>query len=84
MDNVCGANACVVACVPLVFVVWILGTYWLFFRDGAELLVSHPGLLNVPSSNPLVIKLLWVLCLGSGVVGIVLMYTLNIPTPGIP
>ena len=77
-------NPYVLAWFVSVFVVWILGTYWLFFRDGAELLVSHPGLLNVHSSNPLVIKLLWVLCLGSGVVGIVLMYTLNIPTPGMP
>ena len=77
-------NPYVLAWFGSVFVLWILGTYWLLFRGGAELLVEHPGLLNIHFSDPLVIKLLWVLCLGSGVIGVVLMYTQDIPIPGIP
>jgi hypothetical protein len=52
-----------------VFLVWILGTRWIFLRGGAEMLVKYKGLFGNMSStvdklfyNPTSIKLIWLLC----------------------
>ena len=42
--------------------VWVLGSYWIFFRDGAKALVRHPGLLNYDLKKPVWIKIMWVVC----------------------
>jgi hypothetical protein len=35
---------------------WIASINWMFFRGGAEMLITHPGLLNLPSDQPRVVK----------------------------
>ena len=30
-----------------VFLIWMLGTYWLLFMNGAEALAKHPGLVQI-------------------------------------
>ncbi len=67
-----------------VFAVWIVVTCWLLFRGGAEMLIRHPGVLNVKTSNPTVVKLFWFVCLAGGVAGVIIMWTLNIPLPSTP
>lgn len=63
------------------FLIWIMGTYWMLFRGGAEMLVKHPGLLNADFKNPLMLKLLWLLCLAGGVLGVTMMFITDIPLP---
>ena len=67
-----------------IFIVWLLGTYWLFVKDGAEMLVRHPGLLRSDFSSPTMIKLFWALGLVGGIAGVVMMSTMDIPIPNIP
>jgi hypothetical protein len=36
--------------------VWVIFAYWVFAKGGAEMLVSHPGILNFTPSNPTWVK----------------------------
>lgn len=74
-------NPFVLAWFGSIFMLWILGTYWLFFKKGAEALVKYPGALNHDISSPLVLKLLWCVCLLGGIAGVVMMWTQITPTP---
>jgi len=78
-------NPYVLAFFGVVCLEWIMGTNWLFFRGGAQMLVDHPGLLVMRGggniTNPSFIKLLWMLMLLAGVVGIFMMWTRNISMP---
>ena len=40
-------NPYVVSFFASVLLVWVLGTYWMIFRDGAGMLVKYPWLLNI-------------------------------------
>ena len=71
----------VLAFFATVFAVWGIGTFWLLFRDGAELLVRHPGILNIDFKSPFMFKALWFLCLGGGFAGVVMMFTMDVPVP---
>lgn len=68
-----------------VFFVWLMGSYWLLFKGGAEKMAKHPGLLRASIvgdvSNPIAIKILWVLCLIGGIVGVVMMWTQDVLLP---
>lgn len=71
-----------------VFLLWILGTYWLFLKGGAETLVKHPGAVQFTSplggkdiSSPVMIKLLWCVCLLGGIIGVAMMWTQDIAIP---
>ncbi len=71
-----------------VFLIWVLGTHWLFFQGGAEKLAKHPGLITYHTfgksgniTNPAVIKLFWLLCIAGGIVGAAIMFTVDIPIP---
>ena len=77
-------NPYVLAWFASVFLLWIVGTYWLLFRDGADMLAKHPGAFNMKTSNPTMIKLFWFLSLAGGVFGMIMMWTLDIPVPPIP
>lgn len=57
--NPTDGNPYILAFYGSVFLIWFLGTYWIFFRDGAEMLVQHPGLLNINLSSPLIVKIFW-------------------------
>lgn len=69
-------NPFVLAWYLSVFVLWILGFRWIMFRGGAEQLVRCPGLLNLPN-RAWFIKLWFNLCLAGGIVGVVMMFSLN-------
>ena len=76
-----GGNLYVLAFYASLFLLWILGSYWILFQDGAMMLVKHPGLLNPDIKNPLIVKLLWVACVLGGIVAFVMMYAGIIPAP---
>jgi hypothetical protein len=63
----------VIAFYVSIVVLWILTAYWVFLRGGAETLIRHPGLLNLPSQDPRVVKLLLLLSLAGGVAGLAMM-----------
>jgi len=71
----------VIAFYVTVVALWIATFYWLFFREGAEDLVAHPGLLNLPADRPWVVKVYFVLCLAGGVVGLLWMVFGDIQVP---
>lgn len=73
-------NPNVLAWFASIFLLWITGTYWLFLRDGAEMLFNHPGAF-IKTSSPTGVKIFWLLCLASGVFGVVLMLTFDVPLP---
>lgn len=81
-------NPFVLAWFGSVFFLWIAGTFWLFFKNGAETLAKHPGAIEFRTgfkgkhiSNPTMIKALWLLCLVCGIIGFVILWTKNIPPP---
>jgi len=81
-------NPYVIAWFVSVFLLWLFGTFWLFFRDGAEMLTRHPGAMEFryglkkkDITNPVLIKLFWLLALAGGVIAVVIMWTSNIPIP---
>jgi len=53
----------VIAFYVTVVALWIATFYWLFFKQGAETLLDHPGLLNVPVGRPWIVKAYFLLCL---------------------
>jgi hypothetical protein len=73
---------------PFVFVfyativaLWIAAFRWIFFRGGAEMLIRHPGLLNLPIREPWAVKALVALSLPAGIVGLLLMLLGQVPVP---
>lgn len=83
-------NPYVLAWFGSVFVLWILGTIWLFFKGGAEMLSTHPGALIMhygfktkAVTNPRSIKIFWLLALAGGIFGVAIMWLMDIPLPKI-
>jgi hypothetical protein len=78
-------NAFVLAFFASVVIIWFLGTYWLFVRGGAEMIVRHPGLLSGPFgrdiTSPAMVKVYWCLCLAGGIWATISMFVLNFPLP---
>jgi hypothetical protein len=74
-------NPYVLAWFASVFLLWVLGTHWLFFKGGAEMLVKHPGIFSTDIKRPSLVKLLWLASLFGGVIGAVMMWTVDIPLP---
>ncbi len=75
-------NPFVIAFFVSIFVLWVLGTYWLIFRGGANMLATHPGLFGRGDiKSPAKIILLWFLCLAGGIAGVIAMFTLDIKPP---
>jgi hypothetical protein len=64
-----------------IFVLWVLGTHWLFFRGGAEQLIRHPGLIQPQPKSPSAIKNLWLLGLAGGIFAIFMMSTMEFTPP---
>jgi hypothetical protein len=71
-----------------VLFLWVFGTFWLLFRGGAESLARHPGavefrygLKSKDITSPAWIKAFWLLALTGGVVGFVVMWSMDIPIP---
>ena len=83
-------NPYVLAWFGSVFALWILGTFWLFFRGGAEMLAHHPGavefnygLKRKEITNPTRIKVFWLLALAGGIFGVAFMWFMEIPMPNL-
>lgn len=74
-------NPFVLAFFASVFLVWGLGTHWLFARGGAEMVVRHPGLLNFDPRSPALLRFLWCLSLAGGIVAAVAMFLVDVPLP---
>jgi hypothetical protein len=81
-------NLYVLAWFGSVFILWILGSIWLFFKGGAEILSTHPGALTMhyglgtkEVTNPTSIKILWLLALAAGIFGVTFMWFMEIPLP---
>lgn len=60
---------------------WVLSFRWIFFQRGAETLLKYPGLLNLPTSSPWVVKAYFLLCLAGGVIGLLWMILGDIKVP---
>jgi hypothetical protein len=81
-------NPFVLAWFGSVFVLWILGTIWLFFKGGAEMLSTHPGALIIhygfktkAVTNPILFKIFWMVALAGGIFGAAFMWLTDIPIP---
>ncbi|MCK4994332.1 MAG: hypothetical protein KAS13_04705 [Candidatus Omnitrophica bacterium] len=46
-----------------IFSLWVVGTYWLVFKGGAEMIIKCPGALKGNLRSPLLIKVLWLICI---------------------
>ena len=64
-----------------VVAVWVALAYWIFLRQGAEMLVRHPGLLQLPVQQPWAVKALVVLSLAGGIIGLGMMVFGDMPVP---
>jgi hypothetical protein len=65
-----------------IVIVWILTVAWLFFMRGAEQLVEHPGLFNLPSQDPRMLKAIFLIGGAAGII-ILSMMALGL-VPGAP
>jgi len=58
---------------------WIFGSYWIYFKGGAERLVEHPGLITQTEKGnekfeTIKVKLLWGLGILGGIFGVYMMF----------
>lgn len=76
-------GAFVIAFYATVVALWIATFHWLFFRQGAETLLAHPGLFNLPASlsRPWVVKVYFLLGLAGGVIALSIMIFRDIRVP---
>ena len=75
-------NPYVLAWFVCVMFLWILGFWWIFLRGGAEMLAKHSMIFNYSDlSNPAKVKLFYLICVGGGVVGFILMFFMEFPLP---
>ena len=53
--------------------IWILGTHWLFFREGADVIVRHQGPIKYAIlDDPSMVKLFWCLGLAGGIASVLI------------
>ena len=76
-------NPYVIAFYVSIFLTWILGANWIIFRGGAEMLVKHPGVLNVNLKSPRTVTFLTLLSLAVGITWFLLIYfqVFRMPVP---
>ncbi len=72
-------NPYVLAFLGSIVLLWILGSWWLFARGGAEMMARHPGLLQPHIKSPQLIKAFWGLCMLGGVIAVIIMFRTDIP-----
>ncbi len=72
--NLRAGNPYVTLFVSVVVAEWLLGLRWIFFRGGAEMLVSHPGLFNRDFTKPYQVKLMYSLCVLGGIFALAALY----------
>lgn len=74
-------NPYVLAFFASIFLIWLLGTNWIVFRGGAEMLVKYPGFLSFDIKSPRIVVVFWLACLTGGILGTILIFTQNIVPP---
>ncbi len=74
-------NPWVLAWYASIFVVWMLGTYWLFLRGGAEFLRANLVVFDPRLSNPKGVKRFWLACLAGGLAGMAIVWSMDMPLP---
>jgi hypothetical protein len=74
-------NPFVLAFFASVVLIWVLGSYWLFARGGAETMIRHPGLLNAKLQSPALVKIMWCVFLAGGILAAVAMFVTETPLP---
>lgn len=68
-----------------IIVIWILAVRWIYFKEGAEILVRHPGIFTIRglgnSATPtsILIKTVFALALLGGIVGMTMMWVTDFP-----
>ena len=68
-----------------IIVLWILSVWWIYFKNGAEFIEEHPGLLQKSSfsGNTNVtakqIKQFFPIMLLGGIVGMIMIWIMDIP-----
>ena len=67
-----------------IYALWVLTACWIFLRGGAEQLVKHPGFINIPFRSEIAVKALCILMLACGIVGVFMMYVMDIPIDQLP
>ena len=71
-------NPFVLAWCGSVLLLWVVGTYWLLNRGGAEQLFAHPGLFRRHPKSPAAIKVSWGLFLAAAIGAILMMLTMDL------
>lgn len=71
-----------------IIVLWILGTYWLLFKRGAEILSEYPGAFVIyrrfkieEITDPKIIRIIWFACLAGGIAGLLSVFNMDISLP---
>ena len=70
-----------------IVILWVLSVRWIYFKNGAEFIENHPGLMQKSSfsGNTNVtakqIKLFFPLMLFGGIAGMVMMWFIDFPSP---
>lgn len=72
--NIGAGNPYVTLFVSVVVAEWLLGLRWIFLRGGAEMLVSHPGLLNYDFTRTYQVKLFYMLSVIMGIFAVIMLY----------
>ncbi|MDF3078009.1 MAG: hypothetical protein K0S09_1898 [Sphingobacteriaceae bacterium] len=69
-----------------IILLWLLGSNWIFLKNGANFLAKHPGLItfhgpgiNKDITSPLAIKIFWCLGLAGGIAGMTMLWFINFP-----
>jgi hypothetical protein len=77
-------NPYVLAFFASILLICLMGTNWLLFRGGAEMLVQHPGIFNVSFKNKRWAIFWWFLCLACTLVGFLILLSSDISLPRLP
>ena len=65
--------------------IWIYGSYWIYFKGGAEMIVKHPGLFrnssytNDENLNIKIVKFFWAVMILVGIISLITRFIGEIP-----
>jgi hypothetical protein len=74
-------NPYVLALFGCVVALWLLGFFWIFLRDGAEMLARHARILRGVLLSPAQVKLMFLLCVGGGIAALIFLWVADAPLP---
>ena len=68
-----------------IIIIWVLSVRWVYFKNGADFLLTHPGFIHIrgfgnsitPTSN--LIKVFFALALLGGIAGMTMMWLVDLP-----